>query len=78
MEQMAVIMKHLFTSAEGKDSNWLNETCKTLCLCVTQTVNGCGVIQIKGGDSTPIPVIIQQDKKRLEDLREKTGYTDEE
>ena len=31
-----------------------------------------------GGDSTHIPVLIQQCRKRLEALREKVGYEDDE
>lgn len=62
---------------EGKDSNWLNETCDIMSVRYSNS-EWLWSHPEKGGDSTPIPVIIQQDKKRLEDLREKTGYTDEE
>ena len=30
----------------------------------------------EGGDSTPVPVIIQQDKAQLETLRESMGYVE--
>jgi hypothetical protein len=31
----------------------------------------------EGGDSTPSPVLIQQDRTKLTDLRNKVGYTDD-
>jgi len=31
----------------------------------------------EGGDSTPVPVIIIQDKARLQELREKVGYEED-
>jgi hypothetical protein len=31
----------------------------------------------EGGDSAPVPIIIQQDKEQLEQLRNKIGYTDD-
>jgi len=61
----------------GYSSEWLNEKCNVL----NVELNHCEWLWSHPehkGDSTPIPVIIQQDKQRLETLREKTGYYDEQ
>lgn len=63
--------------AEGYDSEYLEN--------LTEQYNalddGCEYLwshPSHGGDSTPIPVIIQQDRETLTDLRLKTGYEEPE
>ncbi len=60
----------------GRSSEWLNKKCDHL----NVLLNHCEWLWSHPeheGDSTPIPVIIQQDKENLEKLREKQGYFDE-
>jgi len=60
----------------GHTSEWLNAKCDEM----NVLFNHCEWLWSHpeyGGDSPDIPIIIQQDKKQLEQLREKTGYYDE-
>lgn len=60
----------------GKTSDWLNSKCDQLNQ-TDQKSEWLWSHPIEGGDSTPVPVLIQQDKQILADLRKKVGYEDE-
>lgn len=60
----------------NKSADWLNDMCDQL----NQRYQTCEWLWShpeKGGDSTPIPVLIQQDKELLTQLREKVGYEED-
>lgn len=59
-----------------KTSDWLNNKCDEL-NAVHCKSEWLWSHPVEGGDSTPIPVLIQQDRQTLEILREKIGYEDE-
>ena len=61
---------------EGKSSDWLNNKCDELNAKHKQS-EWLWSHPEHGGDSTPIPVLIQQDKKQLEQLRAAVGYEEE-
>ncbi len=61
----------------AKSGKWLNEKCDEMNVLLAQ----CEWLWSHpdyGNDSTPIPVIIQQDKQTLESIRKKIGYYDEQ
>jgi hypothetical protein len=60
----------------GKTVDWLTSMCDEL---NEQYANSEWLWSHpeEGGDSTPIPVLIQQNKAQLEQLREKIGYEEE-
>jgi len=60
----------------GKSSDWLNSKCDQLNQ-TDQKSEWLWSHPTEGGDSTPIPVLIQQDKVQLAELREKLGYEDD-
>ena len=59
-----------------KSSEWLNKKCDQLNAEQT-TYEWLWSHPEHGGDSTHIPVLIQQMRQQLEELREKIGYEDE-
>jgi len=61
---------------EGKDVDWLVNKCEKLNL-IYKTSEWLWSHPDEGGNSTPIPVLIQQDREQLENLRNKIGYNDE-
>lgn len=60
----------------GKTSKWLQAKCDQLNENNTKH-EWLWSHPEHGGDSTPIPVLIQQDKNILQQLREQVGYEDE-
>lgn len=59
-----------------KTVDWLNKTCDQLNQTY-QTSEWLWSHPEEGGDSTPVPVLIQQDRELLAQLREKVGYEEE-
>ena len=58
---------------KGKNSEELNAICEKY-EKIYKHVEWLWSHPDEGGDSTPVPVIIIQDKSRLQTLREKVGY----
>ena len=59
-----------------KSSDWLNSKCDALNVKYSHS-EWLWSHPEHGGDSTPIPVLIQQDRAQLEQLREAVGYEEE-
>lgn len=67
----------------GKSVEWLSNKCDQLNQPnqtdqTNQTSEWLWSHPAEGGDSTPVEVLIQQDKQLLEQLREAVGYEEEE
>ena len=61
---------------KGKNSEELNAICEKY-EKIYKHVEWLWSHPDEGGDSTPVPVIIIQDKSRLQTLREKIGYEED-
>jgi len=59
-----------------KSVDWLNSMCDKLNAKYTE-YEWLWSHPAEGGDSTPVPVLIQQDRAQLEKLREAIGYEEE-
>jgi hypothetical protein len=62
---------------EDRDSAWLDAKCDEL-NAQQETYQWLWSHPAEGGDSTPVPVLIQQERALLEGLRQKTGYYNNE
>ena len=62
---------------EGKSSEWLDATCDEL-NAQTEIYQWLWSHPEQGGASTPVPVLIQQERALLDGLRKKIGYYEHE
>jgi len=67
----------LVFTCPDKDSKWLEAKCDEQNESQTE-LEWLWSHPEHGGDSTPVPCLILQDAKNLDDLRNRTGYYDED